>query len=309
MFLSVIDQANAGKHSMYEQYFGLKEKPFSLLPDPAFLYMSKTHNMALAMLDYSLHNESAGFCVISGEIGSGKTTLTRKLLNSMGPNFVTGLLTNTHSNFGNLLQWVSMSFGLAYKDLSQIELYENFVNFTIKQYAQGKRTVLIIDEAQNLSHEALEELRMLSNINADKNNVIQLILVGQPQLRNTFNIPELEQLNQRVTASYHLGELSQQDSCAYIAHRLKVAGGNSDLISDMARKAIWYHSRGIPRVINTLCDTALVYAYAAKQNQVNIQLVNEVIKDRKENGFNIHKEGDDDNITRFDEKLDKVFKI
>ncbi len=294
---------------MYEQFYGLTEKPFSILPDPAFLYMSKGHNMALTMLDYSLHNESAGFCVISGEIGSGKTTLIRKLLNTMGPDFVTGLLTNTHSNFGNLLQWVSMSFGLAYKELSQIELYENFVNFTIEQYAQGKRTVLIIDEAQNLSHEALEELRMLSNINADKNHVLQLILVGQPQLRDTFNIASLEQLNQRVTASYHLGKLNQPESCAYIKHRLKVAGGNLDLISDLASKAIWYHSRGIPRIINTLCDTALVYAYAEKKLQVSIQLVNAVMKDRKENGFYIQKNKMAKNISRFDESVKKVINI
>ncbi len=291
---------------MYENFYGLTEKPFSLLPDPAFLYMSQSHSMALSILDYSLHNESAGICVISGEIGSGKTTLIRQLLNIMGADFNTGLLTNTHSDFGNLMQWISMAFGLAYKNMEPIELYENFVAYTIEQYAQGKRSVLIIDEAQNLSHEALEELRMLTNINADKNQVLQLILVGQPQLRETFNIKELEQLNQRVTASYHLGKLNQQESCAYIQHRLKVAGGKPELISDLARKAIWYHSRGIPRVINTLCDLALIYAYAEKKNQVSIQLINDVIKDRKENGFYLQKAKDTNNITRIDDNIKKA---
>ncbi len=294
---------------MYESFYGLTEKPFSILPDPAFLYMSKSHTHALTMLNYSLHNESAGICVISGEIGSGKTTLIRKLLDDMGTDFNTGLLTNTHPHIGDLLQWISMAFGLAYKDLTPIELYENFVNFTIEEYAKGRRTVLIIDEAQNLSHEALEELRMLSNINADKNQVLQLILVGQPQLRQTFNIPALAQLTQRVTASYHLSKLNSQDSCAYIMHRLKTSGGDENLISDLARKAIWYHSRGIPRVINILCDTAMVYAYAEKKPQVDIQTVNEVVKDRKENGFYNNKQKNDNNISRIDEKVPSVFNI
>jgi len=286
---------------MYETFYGLKEKPFSILPDPAFLYMTRAHTMALTMLEYSINNNSAGVCVISGEIGSGKTTLIRKLLDNMGSEFTTGLLTNTHSDFGNLLQWVSMAFGLDYANKEPVELYENFVNFTIEQYAQGKRTVLIIDEAQNLSHKALEELRMLSNINADKNHILQLILVGQPQLRNTFNIPELEQLNQRVTASYHLNKLNQKESCAYIQHRLKTVGGHPDLISDLARKAIWYHSRGIPRVINTLCDIALVYGFAEQKKQVDIQLINHVIKDRKDNGFYTEQTRMPENVTRLDD--------
>jgi general secretion pathway protein A len=294
---------------MYEQFYGLKEKPFSLLPDPSFLYMTRAHSMALTMLEYSLNNDSAGICVISGEIGSGKTTLIRKLLDIMGTEFTTGLLTNTHIEFGNLLQWISMTFGLDYINKEPVELYENFVNFMIAQYAKGKRTVLIIDEAQNLSYKALEELRMLSNINADKDNVLQLILVGQPQLRKTFNIEKLEQLNQRVTVSYHLKELSRKDSCAYIKHRLKTAGGDPELISDLARKAIWYHSRGIPRVINTLCDTALVYGFAVEKQQVDIQLVNEVIKDRKDNGYYISKNDIPANITRLDDNRKNIINL
>jgi len=291
---------------MYEKYYGLREKPFSLLPDPSFLYMTRAHTLALTMLEFSLRNETAGICVISGEIGSGKTTLIRKLLDIMGSDFTTGLLTNTHSSFGNLMQWVSMAFGLDYANKEPVELYENFINFVISQYSQGKRTVLIIDEAQNLSHEALEELRMLSNINTDKNNILQLILVGQPQLRRTFNLEKLEQLNQRITASYYLKKLNQKESCAYIQHRLKVAGGNPHLISDLALKAIWYHSRGIPRIINTLCDTAFVYAFAEQKSRVEIQLVNQIIKDRKENGFYSDKENMPDNVTRFDENIKNI---
>jgi len=293
---------------MYEKFHGFKEKPFSLLPDPSFLYMTPGHSMALTMLEYSLTNESAGICVISGEIGSGKTTLIRKLLSNMEAQFTTGLLTNTHSDFGNLLQWVSMTFGLDYKSMESVELYENFVNFAIEQYAEGKRTVLIIDEAQNLSHKALEELRMLSNINADKNQVLQLILVGQPELRETFKIKQLEQLNQRVTVSYHLSKLNQLESNDYIRHRLKTAGGDPDLFSDTACKAIWYHSRGIPRIINTLCDTALVYAFAEQKSRVDIRLVNEIINDRKESGFFIKENETDNNLTHLDEDLKKLIK-
>lgn len=291
---------------MYEQYYGFKEKPFSLLPDPSFLYMTKGHSMALTMLEYSLTNESAGICVISGEIGSGKTTLIRKLLNNMDEQFTTGLLSNTHSDFDNLLPWVSMAFGLDYKNKEVVELYENFVNFTIDQYANGKRTVLIIDEAQNLSFTALEELRMLSNINADKNQVLQLILVGQPELRNTFRIQKLKQLNQRVTVSYHLSELTRQESYEYIRHRIQTAGGNPDLFSDSACKIVWFYSRGVPRVINNLCDTALVYAFAGQMDMVDSTLINEIIEDRRANESYTTDSADAVNLTSVeDEDKDK----
>ena len=294
---------------MYEEFYGFTEKPFSILPDPSFLYMTKGHSMALTMLEYSLTNEAAGICVISGEIGSGKTTLLRKLLDNMDTQFTTGMLTNTHSDFGSLLKWVSMTFGLEYKDKDAVELYENFVNFTIKQYSQGKRTVLIIDEAQNLSYKALEEIRMLSNINSGKDQVLQLILVGQPELRKTFAIAQLEQLNQRVTASYHLSELSQHDSVSYIKHRLKTAGGDTKLFSDSACKAVWYYSLGVPRIINTLCDTALVYAFAEQKNKVDIRLINEIIDDRKQNEFYANENIKPSNVTRFDDDKKKVINL
>ncbi len=202
-----------------------------------------------------------------------------------------------------------MSFGLNYNNLKPTELYENFIQFSIVQYEKGKRCVLIIDEAQNLSADALEELRLLCNINTDKNYLLQLILVGQPQLRDTFKLKKLEQLRQRVSVSYHLNELNQHESCAYILHRIKVAGGKADLISELARKAIWYHSRGIPRVINTLCDSALVYAYAEKKEQVDIQLIHEVIKDRKVNGFYNDKNNSTNNVTRFTDNIKNVVNI
>ena len=291
---------------MYEEYFGFKEKPFSLLPDPSFLYMTKSHSMALTMLEYSLTNDSAGICVISGEIGSGKTTLIRKLLNNMDAKFTTGLLTNTHSEFGDLLQWVLMAFGLDYHNKGTVELYETFVNFTIQKFAQGKRTVLIIDEAQNLSFKALEVLRMLTNINSDKNQVLQLIMVGQPELRDTFRAKQLEQLNQRVTVNYHMNKLNQQDGYLYIRHRLKIAGGEPDLFSGSACKAVWYYSRGIPRVMNTLCDTALVYAFADQKSGVDIKLVNEIVNERKGSLFYAKEQDLDDQEMNLDDNKQSV---
>ncbi len=286
---------------MYEQFYGLSEKPFTLLPDPSFLFMTKAHSMALTMLEYSLTNETAGICVISGEIGSGKTTLLRKLLADMDDQaFTTGMLTNTHSGYGELLQWVSMAFDLDYTNKDKVELYDQFVKFTINEYARGRRVVLIIDEAQNLSHEDLEELRMLSNINSDKNQVLQLILVGQPELRTTFRVEQLEQLNQRVTVSYHLSELNQSDSISYIKHRIASAGGNPDLFEETASKAVWYHSRGIPRLINSLCDMALVYGFAEQKKHIDVNLINELVADRKASGFHTRDEEHDDKLTRLD---------
>lgn len=266
---------------MYEQFYGFREKPFSLLPDPSFLYMTKKHQMALTMLEYSLMNESAGICVISGEIGSGKTTLVRQLLKNMDDKYTTGMITNTHSSFGDLLQWVSMAYGLEYRGKEKVELYEDFVNFMIEQYGRGKRTVLIIDEAQNMEEDTLEELRMLSNVNSDKNQILQLILVGQPELRVTLRSERLMQLAQRVSVSYHLDTLKQGETALYIRHRISVAGGSPDIFNDAACKAVWYYSRGVPRVINVLCDTALVYGFAEEKDMVNAKIVHDVANDRK----------------------------
>jgi len=269
---------------MYETFFGFKEKPFSLLPDPGFLYLGKKHSTALSMLQYGLMNQ-AGFTVITGEIGAGKTTLIRRILNQAGQAVTVGLISNTHRAFGELLQWVTMAFGLEYKGMEKIELFDAFNNFLINEYAQGRTTVLIIDEAQNMDAQTLEELRMLSNINADKDQVIQLILVGQPQLRRTLMLPDLEQFVQRISVNYHLGLLEQEDTIEYIRHRLSVAGGDPDLFDEMAGKLVHYYSRGVPRLINTLCDTALVYAFGEEKGVVDAALIKEVMRDRRQGGL------------------------
>ncbi|MFK7886453.1 MAG: ExeA family protein [Gammaproteobacteria bacterium] len=276
---------------MYENFYGLTEKPFTLLPDPTFLFLGKKHRMALTMLQYGMVN-NAGFSVITGEIGSGKTTLIRRMLDEMEGDTTVGLISNTHQSFGELLQWVLMAFGLDYKDKEKVERYETFVNFVVEEYAQNRRTVLIIDEAQNLAVDTLEELRMLSNINADKNQVLQLVLVGQPELRSTLMLPSLKQFAQRISVSYHLEALSAQESVEYIHHRLQVAGGETSVFPEGTCSMVWYYSRGVPRVINSICDMGLVYGFAEQLKEITPDVIKEVVRDRKLGGVFAGRGGD-----------------
>jgi type II secretory pathway predicted ATPase ExeA len=269
---------------MYETYFGFHEKPFSLIPDPDFLYLSEGHRAALSLLEYGI-TEQTGFVVISGEIGSGKTTLVRRLLSSVSEDIVVGLITNTHPSFGELLQWICLAFDLEHRNKGKVELYQSFLDFLIEQYAASRRTVLVIDEAQNLSPEALEELRMLSNINADKDYLIQLILLGQPELLAKLRRPDLVQFVQRIGIDYHLGPLMIEDTVAYIRHRLAVAGGDPQLFDDYACAAVHYYSGGVPRIVNVLCDLALVFAYAEDRPSIDIDIVMEVAATRQKSGL------------------------
>ena len=269
---------------MYEPFYGLREKPFSLLPDPAYLYLSDKHQMALSLLEYSFVNQ-AGFCVISGATGAGKTTLIRHLLNQFGDHVSVGLITNTHQSFGELLRWILMAFNLDHNSDSQPQLYQTFVNFVIEQYSKNRNTILIVDEAQNMSVETLEELRMLSNINTDKDQVLQIILVGQPGLRDKLRRPELEQFAQRIAVDYHLEPLNPEEAHNYIRHRLKVAGGDPDIFTKDASDAVYRHSGGTPRLINLLCESALVYGYAEGVTRLPAQLVEDVARERQAHGL------------------------
>lgn len=268
---------------MYENFYKLRERPFSLLPDPDYLYLSKKHQTALSLLEYSLLNQ-AGFCVISGETGAGKTTLIRRVLGQLGEEISVGLITNTHRHFGELLRWVLMAFGLDHTSKDRIQLYETFLNFLIEQYAQNRHTVLVVDEAQNMSPETLEELRMLSNVNADKDQVIQVILVGQPGLRDTLRRNDLEQFAQRIAVDYHLEPLDTEETCSYIRHRLQVAGGSDKIFDAAACERVFQYSGGTPRLINLLCDTALVYGYAEQVSTIKARLIDEVVRDRQAKG-------------------------
>jgi len=211
---------------MYNDHFGLTQKPFSLSPDPGFLYFTKSHRIAFTMLEYGIQNES-GFTLISGDVGCGKTTLIRHLLNNLDRHYVVGLISNTHESFGDLIDLVLLSFDLNYKNKSNIEKYHTFEEFLLQQYSLGKNTILIVDEAQNLSSKMLEQLRVISNINSATDHVFQIILSGQPEIRETLRMPELRQFAQRISSDFHLKPLDLEQLSDYIKYRLNVAGGGS----------------------------------------------------------------------------------
>lgn len=262
---------------MYTDFYNLSERPFSLLPDPQFLYLTRQHSVASALLEYGLSSR-AGFTVITGEIGAGKTTLMRSLLEREDSEIVYGLLNNLQcDNVEELLRWVSFAFGLPFDGKDQVQLYNDFVHFLIEEYANGRRIVIVIDEAQQLDAELLEQLRMLSNINSGKHLLLQFILLGQPELRETLQRPELLQFAQRVSVDYHLEGMSIEDTKHYIAHRMKVAGGDPELFTEEAMEMIAEASRGIPRVINVLCDTSLFYGHSFKRESIDCETVKDVL--------------------------------
>ena len=237
---------------IYNDHFGLAERPFTLLPDPDFLYWSESHTRAYAMLEYGMLTH-APITVITGEIGAGKTTLLRHLLRRLPEEFTVGLISNAQGNRGELLHWVLMALGVPTEtSASYVQLFAQFQDFLIEEYASGRRTMLIFDEAQNLSTETLEELRMFSNINADKDELIQLVLVGQPELRTLIGQPRLVQFAQRVSAEYHLPGMTAEQVLGYIGHRLAVAGASREIFTPAACECVHLASRGVPRLVNQI---------------------------------------------------------
>jgi general secretion pathway protein A len=268
------DQTN-----MYETFYGLREKAFSILPNPRLIYWGRMHRMAAAMLEFGVVNQ-AGFVVITGEIGSGKTTLVRYLLTRFTEAVTTGTISNTPQGRDELLRWIMLSLNLPMEG-EYLVVFKRFQDFLYEQERAGRTTILIIDEAQNLGLEALEELRMLSNINTDNRQLLQLILVGQPQLRDKLLDPRLAQFAQRVSVDFHLRALDEPEVASYIEFRLKAAGAERQIFSEEACSLIGRASRGLPRVINILCDTALVYGFASEAPVITGELVAQVIADRK----------------------------
>lgn len=268
---------------MYEAYYGLNSKPFSILPDPHFMYWGRSHTLAFAMLEYGAMNR-AGFTVITGEIGSGKTTLINHLLSKLGDDITVGQMVNTRKNSGELLSWALMAFDQPLSDASYPMLYKQFHDFVHKEASEGRRVLLIVDEAQNLGLDTLEELRMLLNINHKDKQLLQLILVGQPQLKEQLRQPELTQFAQRVSSDFHLKALNREEVLRYIGTRLFMAGRTDPLFTDNACALIATISKGIPRIINILCDTALIYAFSSDAPKVTLAIVKSVISDRSEFG-------------------------
>lgn len=278
---------------MYKNFYGLSDKPFSIVPNPAYLYKSEKHQDALTYLKYGLM-EGTGFILLTGEIGTGKTTLIRYLLNQMETGIDVAVIFNTNITADQLLCQVLDNFEIKpQKDkAANIDLLYQFL---IKQFSKGHRVLLIIDEAQNLKNEVLEEVRMLSNLQSDDEILLQIMLVGQPELKNRLMSSELAQLAQRVSVNYHLNGLSKKEIQEYISYRLEKAGGHGDIFSPQAIDMISETSNGIPRIVNQMCDAAMVYGFGYERKNINTEIIIQVIKDKGEIGFNTGKEEEFDN--------------
>ncbi|MFV0243678.1 MAG: ExeA family protein [Qingshengfaniella sp.] len=264
---------------IYNAHFGFHERPFTLVPDPEFLYWSRSHQLAFTMLEYGILTRSP-ITVITGEIGAGKTTLLQYLLRTLPEDVEVGLISNAQGDRGELLQWVLRSLGEEFDPHgSYVTLFHQLQDYLLATYAAGRRVILIIDEAQNLSVETLEELRMLTNINSNKDELVQLVLVGQPELRRLISRPELKQFVQRVGSSFHLSAMSRENVGAYIDHRLKVAGGSGEEFTPEAIDKIFAVTGGVPRLVNQICDLGLVYAFSSEQPNVTAETIQAVLDD------------------------------
>ena len=255
--------------TMYSDYFGIRENAFSITPDPRFLFMSERHCEALAHLRYGV-TESGCFILLTGEVGTGKTTVCRALLEQLPANVDVALLLSPPRTWQELLLSIAdeLHVVISRRHASQHELVSILTHRLLENYGQGRRTVVIIDEAQNIPHDVLEQVRLLTNLETHTDKLLHVILVGQPELRELLKLPSLRQVAQRITARYHLDPLSNNETQAYVSHRLRVAGYQHGLFSKSALHTIYLESRGIPRVINILCDRAMLGAYANDKSQV-----------------------------------------
>lgn len=264
---------------LYIEHFGFTERPFKLLPDPDFIYWSKSHRRAFSILEYGL-TTNAPLTVVTGEVGTGKTTLIQALLSTIDGSKTVGLISNAQGGRGDLLRWLLHSLKVApTPGADYVTLFHEFQSFVINEYADGRTVLLIIDEAQNLAVETLEELRMLTNINSNKDELLQIILLGQPELRATLSRPELRQLAQRVTVAYHIHPMEYKTMLRYIRHRLQHVGGTGKEFSSQAARMIYDHSGGIPRLVNRICDIACVYAASSGYAVVGLGTIREMVRD------------------------------
>lgn len=269
---------------MYEEFFGLKARPFLTVPDPDFLYWSEAHSLAFSILRYGLMTR-APITVITGEIGAGKTTLLRRMLREVPEDLTVGLVSNFQPGRGELLHWALMALGETVGDEPYVALFRRFQDAVVRAYAEGRRVALVFDEAQNLDPAALEQLRMLSNINAEKDELLQLILVGQPQLRDLLARPDLAQFTQRISADFHLGALTESDVEAYVQHRLEVAGATRRIYPPETCRLVHRAARGVPRLVNILCDLGLVYAFSIGVREVGEETLAEFLDSARRRGI------------------------
>ncbi len=267
---------------MYESFFGLNERPFALRPDPEFLFLSQTHRAALSMLDYAFLSQP-GIALVTGDTGTGKTILVRKLLEVENKDLTVGLVNNTQiDSHEELLQWILFAFGLEYRNQTKVELFQTLVEFLIEEANQERKVILVVDEAQGLNVALLEQLRQLTNVNVDKDELIQLVLVGNTQLRRTLQQPFLSQLTSTVAIDCHINSLTEDETKEYIAFRIEMAGGDPNLFDIQSYMSAYGSTNGVPRSINLLCDTALLFAFADQVEQVDVTIMQEAAKSREE---------------------------
>lgn len=265
--------------TLYAGFFGFSERPFTLVPDPAFLFWSEQHKRAYSILEFGILS-SAPITLITGEIGAGKTTLLQALLADIGDDMTIGLISNTQGGRGELLQWVLNALSISFDPAaSYVQMFQSLQDFLLSEYAAGRRVILIFDEAQNLTLEGLEELRMLTNMNSNKDVLVQLILAGQPELRDMVQGPSMRQLAQRVAASFHLGAMDAETVALYIRHRLHSVGGSGQEFTASACGRIYKETGGVPRLVNQLCEFGLLYAWSAEEHIVTESTVAQILTD------------------------------
>lgn len=259
---------------MYRKYFGIRKAPFSIAPDPRYLYMSEQHREALAHLLYGIKSDG-GFVLLTGEVGTGKTTICRRLLQLLSKTVVVAFVINPRLSVADLLATICDEFRIGYpKKNASIKIFVDLINaYLLDAHANRRKAILLIDEAQNLSDEVLEQIRLLTNLETNQRKLLQIILIGQPELRDKLARPEMRQLAQRIVARFHLGPLRKHEIAPYVRHRLRIAGVDPELFSPRSLKRLSRVSGGIPRLINTICDRALLGAYVCEKKQVDRNLI------------------------------------
>jgi general secretion pathway protein A len=263
---------------MYLDYFSLKEYPFNVTPDPRFLYFSRQHREAYTHLMYGI-TQRRGFIELTGEVGSGKTTLCRAVLDDLDESVATALILNPCLTDSQLLRAVLNDFGLEPKGRDRLKYVETLNEFLLARHSEGKNVAIFIDEAQDLSPQVMEQVRLLSNLETDQHKLMQIILCGQPELKERLSRPDLRQLRQRITVRYHISPLSTEDTWMYVRHRLAVAGADDSLVFEAdAIREVHSYSKGTPRLINTICDNALLAGYVRRTRTIDAACVRTAIE-------------------------------